>query len=340
MVADRRGGATFVDLVPVRGEFLLPALACSLETPERAGESLEEAVFEQLRARPTLVVLFAVVAAVLVIACVNLTNLMLARAESRRHEMAVRASLGAGRGRLIRQLLTESLVLCAAGAGAGLGLAYWAIAALVQLAPGNIPRLDQIRVDGTVLTFVAAVTMASAVVSGLVPAIRATRSGLQSTLRDGAKGAGGRDRGRLRGSLVIVEVALALVVLVGPPANSGRQSFRHQVVLPVRVAQAKDVAKLVGQHGQQIDSPPGRTARERPQFVVVDICPVLLCEEVGEHPELICLSKKDCAVPVVVQPLLEYASAKIIGLSENCLGHCPAQCRIFDPGFAGRPCKP
>jgi putative ABC transport system permease protein len=165
--------------------------------------------------RPMLVFLFGAVASVLLIACVNLTNLMLARAESRRHEMAVRASLGAGRGRLIRQLLTESVVLSAAGAGVGLALAYGAVAALIQMAPSNIPRLDQIRVDGTVLAFVAAVSLTSALLSGLVPAIRASRSDLQGTLRDGGKGAGSRERRRLRASLVVVEVALALVVLVG-----------------------------------------------------------------------------------------------------------------------------
>lgn len=165
--------------------------------------------------RPMLTFLFAAVACVLVIACVNLTSLMIARAESRRHEMALRASLGAGRGRLVRQLLTESLVLSAAGAALGLALAYWAVAAFVAMAPASVPRLDQIRLDAVVLAFVAAVSIAAALVSGLVPAIRASRSDLSRTLRDGARGGGGRERGRLRSVLVVAEVALALVVLVG-----------------------------------------------------------------------------------------------------------------------------
>jgi putative ABC transport system permease protein len=115
--------------------------------------------------RPMLVFLLAAVAAVLAIACVNLTNLMLARAEARRHEMAVRTSLGAGRGRLIRQLLAESLVLSCGGAALGLAIAKRAIASLVAVAPPNVPRLDQVQIDGAVLLFLASVSVGAAVAS-------------------------------------------------------------------------------------------------------------------------------------------------------------------------------
>jgi putative ABC transport system permease protein len=165
--------------------------------------------------RQRLYVLLGAVALVLLIACGNIANLLLARGAVRSTELAVRAAMGAGRGRLIRQLFTESLLLAGIGTLVGLALAYVALGALIRLSPPNVPRLEQARVDGATLAFAAFVALASSVVFGLVPAWRAARAQAQDALRGGRSGGMGASRDRLRGMLVAAEVALALLLLVG-----------------------------------------------------------------------------------------------------------------------------
>ena len=163
-----------------------------------------------------LMILFGAVAFVLLIACVNVSNLLLARATTRTGEIAVRAALGAGRGRLVRQLLAESVVLSLTGGVAGLMLAAWGIRALMAVAPSDLPRADNVHMDLPILAFSIALSIAAGVVFGTAPAILASRPDLTVFLRDTGRdgSAGGRRRG-LRGALVTAQVALALVLLAG-----------------------------------------------------------------------------------------------------------------------------
>ena len=160
--------------------------------------------------------LLAAVGVVLLIACGNVANLLLARGAARGREIAVRSALGAGRGRIVRQLLTESVVLAFAAAGAGLLLARWFIAAVVAWSPQGVPRLEQARIDPVALGFAAALALASSIVCGLAPALRLARTDVQTGLRDGGRGStGGGFRDRLRGGLIVAEVALSLLLLFG-----------------------------------------------------------------------------------------------------------------------------
>ena len=163
--------------------------------------------------RTLLLVLLGAVSFVLVIACVNVANLLLGRASARGKELAIRAALGAGNGRLVRQLLTESLVLAITGALAGLVVAFGLLRVILGVSPEDIPRLDQAGIDWRVLAFTLLVSVVSAVIFGLVPAIRASRPHLQQTLREGGRGLITRDR--LRPFLVGAEIALAITLLVG-----------------------------------------------------------------------------------------------------------------------------
>jgi putative ABC transport system permease protein len=167
--------------------------------------------------RPALFVLLGAVAFVLLIACANVANLLLARATARQRELAVRAALGAARARLIRQMLSESLVLAIAGGAAGLLLAKWALALLRAGVADRLPiqRLDTVSIDGSVLAFTAVAALVSGLFFGLVPALTASGSNLHESLKEGGRtGSSGRG-GRARGAFVVVEVAVALVLLVG-----------------------------------------------------------------------------------------------------------------------------
>ena len=166
--------------------------------------------------RRSLIVLWCAVGLILLIVCVNLSNLLLARAAARSKEFAMRKALGAGRGRLVRQLLTESLVLAAGGAALGLGLAYFALSYLAHQGSLALPLLTMVGVEGTVLEWTLLVAVGAAIFFGLAPGFRMSGGRLPEALKDSGHGVSeGRKHDRLRSTLVIAEIALACVLLVG-----------------------------------------------------------------------------------------------------------------------------
>src|SRR5262245_43112412 len=161
-----------------------------------------------------LLVLFGAVGFVLLIACANTANLMLARAVSRRKEMAIRVALGALRGRVIRQALTESLLLGLTGGTLGLFVAMWGVDALLRLGP-DLPRFADVKINGRVLIFTLALSLVTSLLAGLAPAWQSTKTDLQKSLKDGARSASGSASGkRLRSALVVSEISLSLVLLI------------------------------------------------------------------------------------------------------------------------------
>jgi putative ABC transport system permease protein len=210
--------------------------ATSLARAQSAATSAERALAEHIPERPDpvsdyamtlvpfadqlvggfaglLLILLGAVGFVLLISCTNVANLLLARGTARAKELAIRAALGAGRARLIRQLLAESLVLAVAGAVAGLAIAYGLLHVILAVSPEGVPRLEQARIDWRVLTFTLLLGLVSCVLFGLLPALRAAGPRLQGALREGGRQSGGA-RDRLRGVLVVAEVALAITLLV------------------------------------------------------------------------------------------------------------------------------
>ncbi|HVG85081.1 MAG TPA: ABC transporter permease [Vicinamibacterales bacterium] len=166
--------------------------------------------------RPALLILLAGIACVLLMASVNVANLLLARAIARERELATRAALGAARARLVRQLLTESLLISAAGGVAALGVMWAIVRGLVAAAPAHLPRIDEVTVDWRVLVVTAVVSMVTGVLVGLAPALTSTSVNPQATLQDHSRGAvGGAARRRLRSALVVAEVALAVALTTG-----------------------------------------------------------------------------------------------------------------------------
>jgi len=202
-----------------------PHLCWSIKMPQTCGQYAGPDNSMQLhtlkdyvsgRLRRSLVVLWCAVGLILLIVCVNLSNLLLARAASRTREFAMRTALGASRGRLVRQLLTESLVLSAAGAICGLGLAYAGILWLAHQGSIALPLLSSIRIDASALAWTILIAIAAAAFFGLAPGLKMSSSNVQEALKDSGPGTSeGRKHERMRSALVISEVALACVLLIG-----------------------------------------------------------------------------------------------------------------------------
>lgn len=165
--------------------------------------------------RPALIALLGAVGMLLLIACTNVAHLLLARATARERELAVRGALGASRGRLLRQLTTESLVLSAGGGALGVALAWLGTRWLTWMSPANLPRVDAIRIDPAVLFFALGATVATAIAFGLIPALRAASVDVNRTLRAGTSPSASKAQVRMRGLLMIAEVALTLMLLIG-----------------------------------------------------------------------------------------------------------------------------
>ncbi len=220
--------------------------------------------------RPTLWILFGAVGFVLLIACANVANLLLTRSSVRQKEIAIRSALGASRIRVIRQLLTESVMLSLLGGAAGLLLALWGTDVLISAVPDSIPRLQEAGINGWVLGFTFIVAVGTGVVFGLVPALQASRPDLNETLKEGGRGSSGT-RHVVRSVLVVVEVALALVLLIGAGLmirsilrlqNSSlgfdpRNLLTLQLSIPKDKSDPERVGEFFGQLKQKVEALPG-----------------------------------------------------------------------------------
>jgi predicted permease len=185
--------------------------------PSRAFSMSVRPLLEQVvgDVRTALLILLGAVGCVLLIACANVANLMLAWSAAREKELAIRTAIGAARFRIIRQLLTESVLLSLAGGALGLLIAVWGLEGLRWLNPGNIPRLQEVGMDGRMLFFTCAVAMLTGILFGLAPALRSSNIDLNQTLKEGGRSLVGSGHHRLRSILVVTEIALSLVLLVG-----------------------------------------------------------------------------------------------------------------------------
>ena len=234
-------------------------------------------------ARPTLLILSAAVAFVLLIACANVANLLLVRATARRREVALRAAIGAGRGRIIRQLLTESVVLSLAGGAIGLVLGIVGIRALLSINTAGLPRIGEagalVGIDWRVVAFTAVVSVATGVLFGLMPALQSSRTDFNATLKASTAQSGAVFRhNKSRSILVVVEVALALLLLVGSALlirtlvalRNVNPGFDASNVLTMRMSlagpkylQTAGVDQLLRDGVERLQAIPGRRARHR-----------------------------------------------------------------------------
>jgi len=205
-----------------------------------------------------LLILFGAVGLVLLIACANFANLLLARAASRQQEIVIRAALGARRTRLVRQMLTESVLLAVLGGAVGSMLAMWGIDLLVALKPANLPRLSAIGIDGRVLLFTLGVSIVTGIVFGFVPAWNASNANVSEALKEGGRSSTASSaRYRLRSLLVVAEIALALVLLIGAGLlirsfsllRSVDPGFKPEGLMTMRIelpeARYKEIAKQI-----------------------------------------------------------------------------------------------
>lgn len=222
--------------------------------------------------RPALVALLGAVGFVLLIACANIANLLLVRASERGREIAVRAALGGGRGRMVAQMLTESLVLAVAGTGLGLLLAWQGIRVIKALSPANLPRIESVSLDGRAFAFAAAVAVVAAILFGLAPALRAVRGNLANGLRDRGTDTGGARGNKLRTVLVVSEVTLSLVLLIGAglmvrsfaaiqkvdPGFDAKNVVTFNVPIPfLKYLSSQSRATFVNQLGDRVAAIPG-----------------------------------------------------------------------------------
>jgi predicted permease len=235
--------------------------------------------------RPALLVLMGAVGCVLLIAAVNVAHLLLARTTARERELSLRAALGAGRGRVVQQLLTESIVLAAVGGLGGVVLAHLGVASLRALAPDSIPRVGDVRVDTWTLAFTAAAVVVTGTLVGLAPAVRGARGDLAGSMREGTRGGGaGRRRHMTQGILVAAEVAASLVLLVG--AGLFLRSFERLRAVDAGVEPTGVVAMLVAASPTRYEEPERRRA-------VFD----RIVEQVASIPDVHAVGLCDCRPP-------------------------------------------
>jgi putative ABC transport system permease protein len=228
-------------------------------------ETLYDTMLDE-RVRPSLLVLLAAVGTVLLIACANVANVLLARGIARQRELAVRTALGAGRSRLFRQLVTESLCLAAISGACGLLLAVFAVSALRTMLPASLPRIDEVRVDFAVLGAGLLLTILSGLFMGLAPAVRASRAALMPSLAQQGKGLAGASRTFVRHGIVVAQMALATMLLVAAALllqsflrlQHVRLGFESEGVITARVSLPRekypDAARTAGFYRQLLDS--------------------------------------------------------------------------------------
>ncbi|MGH9704924.1 MAG: ABC transporter permease, partial [Candidatus Acidiferrales bacterium] len=261
--------------------------------------------------RPSLFVLLAAVGFVLLIACANVASLLMARATSREKEIAIRRALGASRGRLIRQLLTESLVLSFAGGGLGLLVTVWVMPLLRAFNPGTVPRLQEVQVDGSVLLFSIGLCLFTGLAFGLVPSLQFSWRDMHERLKEGGRGSSeGGKGGRLRELLVIGEIAVALILVTGAglliqsfvrmmrvnPGFESRSVTTFPIALPPnRYKQPEKSAEFYRQLIDKVQALPGVQSAGITSFLplggglrYVFFCPEsLICQGIGRDPLIV-----------------------------------------------------
>ena len=208
------------------------------------------------RIRPAILVLLGAVGFVLLIACANVANLLLARASVRQRELALRAAIGAGRGRLVRQLLTESLLISIIGGAIGIGLGWLGIKALISTAPPDLPRIEAIAMDWWVLAFAFGLTLLTSVIFGLMPALQLARTDATQAMKEGARGTTALGRSLRRG-LVVVEIAMSVVLLVG--AGLMLRSFDRLQSVDLGFNPDRLLTARLSLWGQRYQAPAART---------------------------------------------------------------------------------